>query len=167
MKKIEFEELTKLIDPIVAARDNWFLVSAGKDKNVNCLTAGWFGLGNVWEKKVATIYIRPQRHTKKFIDETGRFTLTFFENQKDALVYLGSHSGKDVPNKIEESGLHLIDINGDPTYEEAKYTIVCKVLYKNQINVIGFIDSEFANKTYPDKDYSVEYIGEIEAIYEN
>ena len=101
MKKIEFEELTKLIDPIVGARDNWFLVSAGKDKNVNCLTAGWFGLGNVWEKKVATIYIRPQRHTKKFIDETGRFTLTFFENQKNALVYLGSHSGKDVPNKIE------------------------------------------------------------------
>lgn len=167
MKKINLEDLTQKIDPIVGARNNCFLVTAGMKENVNCLTAGWFGLGNVWEKKVATIYIRPQRHTKKFIDETGKFTLSFFENHKEALMYLGTHSGADVPDKIEKSGLHLTEINGEPTYEEAKYTIICKVLYKQQVEHDNFIDSNFADNTYPEKDYSYIYVGEIEEAYEN
>lgn len=166
MKEISLDELTKKIDPIIGARNDCFLVTVGKENEVNCLTAGWFALGNVWEKKTATVFIRPQRHTKKFIDESGRFTLSFFENHTDALMYLGTHSGKDVPDKIEKSGLHLTDINGDPTYEEAKYVIVCKVIYKQNITPDCFIESEFANNTYPEKDYSVQYIAEIEVAYE-
>ena len=63
LKAIELKELTQKIDPIVAARDNWYLVTAEAEGKVNTLTAGWFTLGNSWEKKIATVFIRPQRHT--------------------------------------------------------------------------------------------------------
>ena len=91
-------------------------MTAEAEGKVNTLTAGWFTLGNNWEKKIATVFIRPQRHTKKFIDASGRFTLTFFDGHQDTLGYLGTHSGADVPDKIEKSGLHLTQGDGQPTY---------------------------------------------------
>ena len=166
LKAIELKELTQKIDPIVAARDNWYLVTAEAEGKVNTLTAGWFTLGNSWEKKIATVFIRPQRHTKKFIDTSGRFTLTFFDGHQDALGYLGTHSGADVTDKIEKSGLHLTSADGQPTYTEGKYVLLCKVLYSQPIEEKCFLDPAFAAATYPEKDFSVQYVGEIEAAYE-
>ena len=80
--------------------------------------------------------------------------------------YLGSVSGKDEPNKIEKSGLHLTDIDGKPTFKEGKIVLICKTLYKDAIKQENFIESEFAEKTYPDKDFSVIYIAEIKEAYE-
>jgi flavin reductase (DIM6/NTAB) family NADH-FMN oxidoreductase RutF len=165
-KKIELSEITTKMDPIVGMRDKWYLVSAEKDGKVNALTAGWGAFGNVWEKKTVTVYIRPQRYTKQFMDASGRFTLTFFDGYQDALLYMGSHSGKDVPDKIEKAGLTLTHINGEPTYEEGKYMLVCRILYRQAQKPENFIDSAFAEETFPDHDYSVMYVAEIEAAYE-
>lgn len=166
LKAIELNELTKKIDPIVAARDNWYLVTAEAEGKVNTLTAGWFTLGNNWEKKIATVFIRPQRYTKQFIDESGHFTLTFFDGYQDAMGYLGSNSGADVPDKIEKSGLHLAEADGQPTFAEGKYVLLCKVLYRQPIAEACFLDKDFAAATYPERDFSVQYVGEIEAAYE-
>ena len=166
MKKIELNELSTKIDPIVAMRDNWFLVTAEDGGVANTLTAGWGALGNVWEKKTLTVYIRPQRHTKQFMDASGRFTATFFEGHQQELLYLGSHSGKDEPDKIAHSGLHLTKVDGQPTFKEGKIVLVCKTLYKQALDPECFIDPAFAEASYPDKDYSVTYVAEIEAAYE-
>jgi len=166
MREVKLEELTKKIDPIVEARNSCFLVTATDGTTVNTLTAGWFMLGNNWEKKVAAVFIRPQRHTKKFIDASGRFTLSFFENHNDALMYLGTHSGADVPDKIEKSGLHLTQIDGQPAYEEAKYTLICKAIYVQPVLPENFIDPELPKQMYPDEDYSIQYVAEIEKVYE-
>jgi hypothetical protein len=165
-KKIELSEISKQIDPIVAMREtNWFLVTARDKDGTNTLTAAWGAFGNVWEKKTVTIYIRPQRYTKKFIDNSGEFTLTFFDGYLKEMGYLGSNSGRDVPDKIEKSGLHLIDINNKPTYEEGKLVLVCKTLYREALKPENFIERSFAEQTYPDKDYSVMYIAEITDAY--
>ena len=166
VKKIELNELSTKIDPIVAMRDNWFLVTAEDGGVANTLTAGWGALGNVWEKKTLTVYIRPQRHTKQFMDASGRFTATFFDGHQQELLYLGSHSGKDDPDKIEHSGLHLTKVDGQPTFEEGKILLVCKTLYKQALEPECFIDTAFAEASYPDQDYSVAYVAEIEAAYE-
>lgn len=69
------------------------------------MTASWGGVGVLWNKNVATVYIRPQRYTKEFVDGNEKFTLTFFSEQyRNALTYLGRVSGKD-GDKIKESGL--------------------------------------------------------------
>lgn len=167
LKAVELSELAGKIDPVVAVRENWYLVTAQSEGKVNALTAGWFTLGNNWEKKVASIFIRPQRYTKKLIDDSGRFTLTFFDgSHKEALGYLGSHSGFDVPDKILKSGLHPAEIDGQPYFKEGKVVLVCKVLYRQPILEACFIDSYFASATYPEKDFSVQYVAEIESAYE-
>ena len=168
LKKIELNELSTKIDPIVAMRDNWFLVTAEDGGVANTLTAGWGALGNVWEKKTLTVYIRPQRHTNQFMDASGRFTATFFEGQQhqQELLYLGSHSGKDEPDKIEHSGLHLTKVDGQPTFAEGKVVLICKTLYKQALEQDCFTDAALAQANFPDKDYSVMYVAEIEAAYE-
>ena len=167
-KKIGLEEITKMIDPIVGMRaSDWYLVTAEHDGVANTLTAAWGGFGNVCEKKVATVYIRPQRHTKKFMDASGRFTMTYFDYEKyaKALVYLGSHSGADEPDKIQNAGLTLAHIDGQPTFEEGKLVLLCRTIFRQQLAPENFTDPEVAEKAFPDKDYSVMYIAEIEEAY--
>lgn len=168
-KRMELSEITKVIDPIVGMRQNdWYLITAEKDGVANTLTAAWGGFGNVCEKKTATVYIRPQRYTKKFMDASGRFTMTFFDFDKyaKALGYLGSHSGADEQDKIKNAGLTLTQIDGQPTYEEGKYVLICKTFFRQQLAPENFVDSKVADESYPDKDYSVMYIAEIESAYE-
>ena len=43
---------------------DWLLITAEVDGNVNTMTASWGGLGVMWHKNAAFIFIRPQRYTK-------------------------------------------------------------------------------------------------------
>lgn len=167
VKELKKEDITKVIEPICAMQTTqWFLTTAEVNNEVRTLTCAWGAFGNVWKKKTVTIYIRPQRHTLPFIMESNRFTLTFFDGYLKEMGYLGSVSAKDEPNKIEKSGLHIEHINGDPTFKEGKYVIVCRVLYKDQLKRDNFIDKEVCDKAYPNNDYSYMFVGEIEAAYE-
>lgn len=168
-RKMSLDEITKVIDPIVGMREkDWYLVTAESDGKANTLTAAWGGFGNVCEKRTATVYIRPQRYTKKFMDASGRFTMTYFDFSKyvKALGYLGSHSGADEPDKIKNAGLTLTHIDGQPTFEEGKYVLTCKTFFRQQLAPENFVDPSVAEAVFPDKDYSVMYIAEIEAAYE-
>ena len=165
-KTIEPKEITR--NPFTLIGDDWMLVTAEKDGKANTMTASWGGVGILWGKTVATIYIRPQRYTKRFMDESGRFTMTYFDFDKygKALGYMGSRSGETEPDKIKNAGLTLTEIDGQPTYEEGKYVIICKTFFRQQLDPENFIDLEVRDVSFPDKDYSVMYIAEIEAAYE-
>lgn len=169
-RKMTLNEITKVIDPIVAMRQNdWYLVSATDNSGkTNALTAAWGGFGNVCEKRTATVYIRPQRYTKRFMDESGCFTMTYFDFAQygKALGYMGSHSGETEPDKIIHAGLTLTEIAGQPTYEEGKYVLICKTFFRQQLSPENFTDTEVRDSSFPDKDYSIMYIAEIEAAYE-
>ncbi len=166
VKELDLAQISKKVDPIVEMRNRWDLVTAEVDGVANTLTCAWGAFGNVAEKKTVTVYIRPQRYTKKFMDASGRFTMTFFEGHMEALGFLGSHSGADVPDKIEKAGLHLTHVDGQPTFEEAKYILICKTIYRQPLVAEGFVDPALAQAAFPAKDYSVMYIAEIEKAYE-
>ena len=55
----------------------WMLITAGPEKNCNTMTASWGGLGILWGKPVSTIYIRPQRYTREFVEREDYYTLSF------------------------------------------------------------------------------------------
>jgi flavin reductase (DIM6/NTAB) family NADH-FMN oxidoreductase RutF len=168
-RKMDLSEITKVIDPIISMRQkNWYLVSAKANGTTNALTAAWGGFGNVCEKPVVTVYIRPQRYTKKFIDASGRFTMTYFNFQKyeKALVYMGSHSGANEPDKIKKAGLTLTEIDEQPTYTEGKYVFICKPFFRQQLAPESFLNKDIMSAAFPDKDFSFMYIAEIEAAYE-
>ena len=56
-KEIKPEELTK--NPFHMIGKEWMLVTAEKDGKVNTMTASWGGLGVMWGKNVAFVFIRP------------------------------------------------------------------------------------------------------------
>ena len=166
-KELDFEQITKVIEPISKMQTTqWFLTTAEVNGEARTLTCAWGAFGNVWKRKTMTIYIRPQRHTLPFIEESKMFTATFFDGYLKEMGYLGSVSAKDVPDKIAKSGLTLTHIDNQPTFEQGKYVIICKVLYKQQLDENCFIDKSASAYAYPNNDYSYMFVGEIIKAYE-
>ena len=74
-KEIPVSEME--FNPFDKISKQWMLVTAGDKDSSNTMTASWGGVGIMWGKPVATVYIRPQRYTKEFIDKNEYFTLSF------------------------------------------------------------------------------------------
>jgi len=142
--------------------DRWMLVAAtDKSGKTNAMTASWGGMGVLWGKKVAFVFIRPQRYTKRFVDEADKFTLSFFDDSyKNMLGYMGKVSGKD-EDKIAKSGLTVTDKDGAPVFKEASLTLVCRKMYRDTLKEENFIDKSNIEKWYPQKDYHDVYVAEI------
>ena len=141
--------------------DQWMLITAGKQDQCNTMTASWGGLGVLWGKPVATVYIRPQRYTLEFVEREDTFTLCFFgEQYRKALALCGSKSGRDV-DKVKECGFTVATAEGAPYFEEADLVLVCKKSYWQDMDPTHFLDGEIDSKWYPEKDYHRIFIGEI------
>lgn len=141
--------------------DQWMLITAGKQDQCNTMTASWGGLGVLWGKPVATVYIRPQRYTLEFVEREDTFTLCFFgEQYRKALALCGSKSGRDV-DKVKECGFTVATAEGAPYFEEADLVLVCKKAYWQDMDPTHFLDGEIDSKWYPGKDYHRIFIGEI------
>lgn len=109
----------------------WAIVTAGSIKRYNSCTVSWGSLGNIWghagkSLPVVTVYIHPARYTSEFLKDNDTFTVSFYpENCKEALGYIGSHSGRD-GDKTVGAGLTPVEIGQSVTYKEANLTFLCK-----------------------------------------
>ena len=141
MKKINIAE--KSFNPFDLIGQKWMLISAGTEDKWNTMTASWGAVG-------AGEY----------------FTLTVLKDgNRQALNTLGSKSGRDM-DKMHESGLTPVFVEGQPTFEEAELVLICR---KRGVTDIAPDDmaQEVQDKWYGDHDYHTMYIGEIVAAYEN
>lgn len=164
LKEIDIKTLQK--NPFAMIGDEWMLITAEKEGKINTMTASWGGVGIMWGKNVATAYIRPQRHTKEFVDAGDTFTLTFFGgSHKKDMGYLGSVSGLQEPDKIKKTDLHPAVIDGQPTFEEASLVLVCRKMYVQEMKPECFVSTEEIEKWYPNKDFHVMYMAEIVKAY--
>lgn len=156
------------MNPFQRIGRDWMLVTAGSpQRGFNTLTACWGGLGNLWHKDAAFIFIRPSRYTYEFIEEDKNFTLSFFDPKyKKTLAYLGSHSGRD-ENKVEKSGLHVEYFDGAPGFQEAEMVLVCRKMY--YLDFVGErIPTEETERFYrgeEEGDFHRMYAGEVIGIY--
>lgn len=143
---------------------DWMLITAGDRQSCNTMTASWGGLGVLWGKDVATIYVRPQRYTYEFLEREDYFTLSFLpEEYRQALSFCGSKSGREV-DKISHCGLTPAYGEGDaPYFEEAELVLVCRKLYFQDIDPARFLVPEIEGN-YPKKDYHRMYIGEVKEV---
>ena len=161
--KINIAEQT--FNPFELISKQWMLVSAGSANSWNTMTASWGGVGVIWGKPSATCYIRHSRYTKEFVDNNEYFTLTFLQDgHRDALNLLGSKSGRDM-DKMHDSGLTPIFVDGQPTFAEAELVLVCRKRCCTEIPPEDILQRETLDKWYGDKDYHAMYIGEIVAAY--
>ena len=165
MKEVQIKDLQ--FNPYTKIGKEWLLVGANKpDGSFNAMTASWGGMGVLWGKNVITVYLRPQRYTKEFVDASDTFTISILpERYRQALAYYGSHSGRD-GNKEEATGLHLDEEDGHTYIAEAKTVYVCKKLYVGEFKEENFLDKHVIEKDYPQRDYHSIYIGEILKVME-
>lgn len=149
-------------DPFTMIGKEWMLVTARKpDGSINTMTASWGGVGILWNKKVAFVFIRPQRHTKAFIDAQEQLTLSFYdEAYRKTLSYLGTMSGKD-EDKINKAQLHPVVEDGAAYFEEANTVLLCKKLYQQELSEDSFLEMGLVEKNYPNKDFHTMYVVEI------
>ena len=56
----------------------WALLTAGSMEKFNTMTVSWGGLGTLWGKPVATVYVRQSRYTHEFMDNGEYFTVSFY-----------------------------------------------------------------------------------------
>lgn len=145
----------------------WMLVTAKKeDGTVNTMTASWGGLGILWGKPVAFVFIRPQRYTKEFVDGSESLSLSFLgEEYRKQLSYLGTVSGRD-EDKIAKAGLTVASEGETPYFAESQTALICRKLYAQELQSDCFTDKELDQKVYPSKDYHTMYVCEVEKILE-
>lgn len=161
-KEIEPEELNKSAFKLIGK--DWMLITAEEDNKVNTMTASCGGFGIMFAKNVVYIVIKPHCYTKKFVDNSDTFSLTFFdETFREKLVYLGTASGRD-EDKISKSNLTIQYLDNTPYFEEGNIAIMCKKLYGQDFKSECFIESKLDTKWFPEKDYPTLYIAEIEKI---
>lgn len=165
-QKIDVKTLTQ--NPFALIGDQWMLITAGTPEHCNTMTASWGGVGVLWGSPVATCYIRPQRHTKGFVDNGEYFTLCFFgEEHRDALRFCGTKSGRDV-DKIAHCDFTMAAAEcGAPYMEEAELVLVCKKQYAQPMGPEFLTDGDAIDrKWYPSHDWHTMYIGQIVEAYQ-
>ena len=125
MKTISFTDLQQ--NPAELIGKQWMLITAGTPDAFNCMTASWGGLGFLWNRPVAFVFVRPNRHTAKFIDEQAAFTLSFMpEKYREDLIFCGRNSGRDV-DKMAATALQAhITPNGLVAMEDADLVLECR-----------------------------------------
>ncbi|BBK78699.1 MULTISPECIES: flavin reductase family protein [Clostridium] len=162
MKEIKHEDFQENAFEMIGK--DWLLITAEKDGKVNTMTASWGGVGVLWNKKVAYIFIRPQRYTKEFVDFSDRLSVCVLPNSyRKELAYLGNVSGKD-EDKISNANLKVQKYEDVPYFDEARLTLICRKLYAQDLKEECFIEKDIIDKWYPEKDYHTMYVVEIEKI---
>lgn len=159
MKNIPIGSLQ--MNPFEKIGKEWMLITAGDEQAHNTMTASWGGLGVLWNKNVSTCYVRPQRHTFGFMENSESYSLCFFdESYRKALSLCGTLSGRDT-DKDKEAGLTCAFHHGVPYYEEASLVLICKKQYSQFLTKKSFVCGETYTKNYPADDLHKMYIGEI------
>jgi len=154
-------------NPFKLIGDEWMLISSrnkltGKS---NSMTASWGGLGVLWNKPVSFCFIRPQRYTKEFVDNSDVITLNFFdETHRNALKICGTKSGRDC-DKIALAGLTEFYDGQAVCFEESRMILVCRKLYVGRLEDTGFIDKSIIGANYKENDFHYVYISEVEKVF--
>lgn len=146
--------------------NDWALLTAGNTDSFNTMTVSWGGIGELWNKDVCFIFVRPQRYTYEFIEKNDYFTLSFFGGEyKKELGICGSKSGRDI-DKMTETGFAPLDLGESVGIKQAKVNIVLKKLAYQDMKPEGFIDQSIMNN-YGNNDFHRVYVGEIVRVIEN
>ena len=138
-------------NPIHKIGRDWMLVSAANTgegasfgEDYNTMTASWGGVGVLWNKPVAYVFIRPERHTYGFTEDSDYMSLSFFGGERrEALTLCGRTSGRAV-DKVKETGLTPVFAEADGGrhvyFEEASEVLLLRKLYAAPIETAAFID---------------------------
>ncbi len=163
MRRVQPDELT--LKPFAVLDREWALLVAGRERP-NPMTVSWGGLGTLWNRPVATVYVRPTRFTFSLLEAWPEFTLNVLgDRHRKALDLCGSRSGRDT-DKWREAGLAQAPAEtvAVPRVAQAELALECRVLATLDLEPGRFLDPAIA-KLYPREDYHRLFVGEVLAAW--
>lgn len=166
MQKIEVKDLKENF--FEAIGKEWMLITAGSKEKFNTMTASWGGIGWLWNKPVAFVFIRPERYTYELAEDGSALTLSFLgEENKKIHAVCGSKSGRDI-DKVKATGLKPIFTEaGNVVFEQARLSLEGRKLYADFLKPENFLDKAAVERWYggAQGDFHKMYIIEIENIW--
>lgn len=151
------------LDIFTAFAGDWALLTAGTPEDFNTMTISWGGLGTLWGKSVATVYVRPNRHTYGYIESNEYFTVSFYPAQyRQDLTLLGTCSGRD-GDKVAATALSPVSAGDSVTFAQAHTTLLCRKLYAQDLQA-NALEPSLLEKIYADEPLHRMYIGEVVQI---
>lgn len=148
-------------NPFAQIGNCWAMITVGSRQKSNCTTVSWGGVGVMWGKNVAFIFIRDSRYTKELLDESEFLSISFLDSQyKEAMEYCGKASGRS-EDKFQAAGLTPAYRHGIPYIDEGNCILLCKKLSSTDITEESLFDSDIMKKWYPQGDFHTMYIVEI------
>ncbi len=154
-----------LVRPFAILDRQWALLVAGSERP-NPMTVSWGGLGTLWDRPVATVYVRPSRFTFSLLDARPEFTLNFLpEAHRAALELCGAASGRDT-DKWAATGLERVaaETVAAPRIAKAELCFECRVLATVDLDPGRFLDPAI-HALYPRHDHHRAFIGEVLAAW--
>lgn len=155
--------------PVDDFANRWMALAVGKGEDLNAMTIAWGSIGNLWGKPVLIVYVSKDRFSKDLMDSNDSFTVTRFPEErryKDALVYLGSHSKKDDPDKVAASGLTVeLTESGNAIFAEGDLAIECRKLYSDEFKA-DLLPESLREGLYEEMGMHSFYIGEITGVWQ-
>ena len=146
---------------------DWAILVSG-DERPNPMTISWGGLGTLYSKPVATVYVRPTRFSFGFMMEHNEFTVNFLpSNMKNIYDICGSMSGKNC-DKWVEAKIHKAksSIIKTPYIKEAKLAFECRTIVRVPLKRESFLSEEIFY-FYEMEDYHTIFIGEVLKIHKS
>lgn len=156
--------LTDLCLPVFGAWEpGWLLLTAGVNRpgEFNSMTVSWGALGVIWHRPLAVVVVRPQRHTRQFLERHDTFSLCGFDAaHRPALQMLGTQSGRDT-KKMTACGLTPIGLGRIecPGFAEAKLILECRKTYFDDLEPQHFLADWIA--PHYQGDFHRVYFGEV------
>jgi flavin reductase (DIM6/NTAB) family NADH-FMN oxidoreductase RutF len=153
------------VKPFTIFDRQWALLVGGSARP-NPMTVSWGGLGTLWNRPVATVYVRPTRFTFGLLEAERVFTLNFLpERYRAALDLCGAVSGRDL-DKWHATGLGKARSATVPVprVAEAELALECRVLATLEVDPQRFLEPAIAD-LYPRKDYHRVFLGEVLAAF--
>ncbi len=142
------------------------IIASSNGSKVNITAAAWGGVGYFWDKRLVFIVVRKNRYTREMLDASGEFSVSFVDQQefRGALKYLSLVSGRD-EDKVAGAGMNIGYYEGIPYVEEAGEVLVCKIVFRQELDKAGFLEESFAEKFYKNEDdVHILYAGELKKI---
>ena len=164
LEEIKVSELE--VNPAELFSCQWGTLMAGnKENGYNAMTISWGATGAIWGKEMAaTVYVRPQRYTKQFMEREEYFSINFLpEELHHTHKIFGNASGRDI-DKFAATGLTPVFDKNTCWIEEAELVFICKKMYAQDMTQENFTDPAVDQKVYPQHDYHTMYIGEVVRI---
>mgnify|MGYP003293042770 CR=1 FL=1 len=166
MTPINFTEL--LQNPAELIGKQWMLITAGTPEAFNTMTASWGGLGFLWNRPVAFVFVRPNRHTRGYLDAQSSFTLSFMpEKYRNDLLFCGRNSGRDVDKMAATSLEPFTTPNGLVAMADADLVLECRKMAVATMQEADFVNfAEVSPQWYdPTNPLHKVYICEITTTY--